>query len=636
MKKLITLLLILVCPISYSQTTSVKPKFQHLPFGSVKPSGWIKAQMESDLQGFVGNLDKLVPELINDPIYSSSRIHKGSKAKELGNLKSGDVQGDDQYKWWNSETRSNWWDGFIRNVYLTNNAEGTRRVESYISGILASQDSDGYIGIYDKELRYNFSAENGELWSKTTILRGLLAYYEITKDAKAWPAILKSVENVMINYPVLKSSPFSSGEGFNGGVSHGLTFTDVLYKMYEITADRKYLDYAHFLYMNFSETHQSEKDAQLKNILNPEYKLQSHAVHSYEHLRPLIIAAYGSNDSMLLRALKIYLERINKSTTLTGGAIGDEWIAGRIADATNTGYEYCSLHELMDSYCLLLQQSGSLSAAEEAERIFYNAAQGSRDPHHSAIAYLKTDNSFEMAGTRNGETEAGRSQTRYKYSPAHQDVAVCCAPNAGRITPYFLQNMWMKQDENSIAAVLLGPSVLTTQIDKNPVKIEEITNYPYQNEFKFKIHLNSPLNITLRIRKPEWAIDVKTNEKYKLDGGFIVIQRKFHSLDSIQLEFGAAVRILTDSKNEKYFAYGALIYANPIEYTESKGRSYLHGFDDLYYRPLNLRFYKFIETNQAIYKDGNIVVNLQNKENSGIETLVLVPLSKTILRQAAF
>ena len=48
-------------------------EYQPIPFGSIKPSGWLKTQMQKDMEGFVGNLDRLVPELINDPIYGSER-----------------------------------------------------------------------------------------------------------------------------------------------------------------------------------------------------------------------------------------------------------------------------------------------------------------------------------------------------------------------------------------------------------------------------------------------------------------------------------------------------------------------------------------------------------------------------------
>lgn len=480
-------------------------KYQLLPFGSVKPSGWIKTQMQKDVAGFVGNLDRIVPDLINDPIYSSARLQKNSVVKDLGNNKEGDTEGSEQYKWWNSETQSNWWDGYIRNVLLLDDKEGLKKVENHIQEVLQSQDEDGYIGIYDKELRYKFNSENGELWSKATMYRGLLAYYEFTKDVSVWNALVKAVDNVMTNYPIGTSSPYFSGNQFNGGVSHGLTFTDVLDKMYQITGDTKYTDYALFLYLDFSKTYQSEKDVQLPNIFNPNYKLQSHGVHTYEHLRPLIVAAYASKNTELQKALQIYIQRIEKATTLTGGAIGDEWIAERNADATTTGYEYCSLHELLDSYSVLLQKQGDPKTAEAIETIFYNAAQGSRNPNHSVIAYLKTDNSYEMEGTKNGEVEPNRKQTRYKYSPAHQDAAVCCNPNAGRITPYFIEKAWMKEEDNVLVNMLLMPNVLETKVQNQSVKIETITEYPYQNKLVFKISNPENAIFKIKIRKPSWA-----------------------------------------------------------------------------------------------------------------------------------
>ena len=363
-----------------SKPSKIKEKYKVLPFGSIQPSGWIKTQMQKDMAGFVGNLDKLVPELINDPIYSSGRLHKNSEVKDLGNLKEGDTEGSEQYKWWNSETQSNWWDAYIRNAILLNDQAALKKVETYIQQVLKSQDEDGYIGIYDKELRYQFNSENGELWSKATMYRGLLAYYEYSKDKKVWKAIVSAVDNVMKNYPIYESSPYSSGNEFNGGVSHGLTFTDVLDKMYQLTGDTKYTDYALFLFLDFSKTYQSEKDVQLTNILNPNYKLQSHGVHTFEHLRPLIIAAYTTKQDDIQKALGIYIKRIEQSTTITGGAIGDEWIAERSADATHTGYEYCSLQELLDSYSVLFQKQGNAQTAESIENIFYNAAQGSRNP----------------------------------------------------------------------------------------------------------------------------------------------------------------------------------------------------------------------------------------------------------------
>ena len=611
-------------------------KFKSLPFGSIKPTGWLKEQMQKDLEGFVGHLDQIVPELINDPIYGSGRLKKNSKAKDLGNHKEGDAEGDEQYKWWNSETQSNWWDGYLRHVLLLDNQKGNEKVKKYIENILTTQDTDGYIGIYDKELRYQFNSENGELWSKASLYRGLLAYYEYTKDKKVFDAVEKAVENVMIHYPINQSSPFNTGNSFNGGVSHGLTFTDVLERMYFHTNNKKYRDYALFLYQDFSATYQSEADAQFKNVVDLNYKLQSHGVHTFEHIRTLIIAAYASQQKKYNEALQTYLIKIKNAVTVSGGAIGDEWIAKRESNETVTGYEYCSLQELLDSYALYFQKTGDEKTGDEIENIFFNAAQGSRNPLHSCIAYLKTDNSFEMLGTKNGEVEANRKQTRYKYSPAHQDVAVCCNPNAGRISPYFLQNAWMKENDKTIVASLLMPSVVETDLNNNQVKIENITQYPYTNDFHLKIQQKAKSKFTIKIRKPSWVTKIKTNENFILKNGFIVIERNFLQQDSIQISFETDVQMLKTKTGNYYFKHGALLYALPIQAKEIKGKNYFGEFSDYFYEPISHSKYSFSEKAKPIFRDNKIYVELLNMSNHLIEEVELVPLGKTILRQLTF
>lgn len=618
----------------YTQNTSEKLTF--LPFGSVKPTGWLKEQMQKDINGFVGNLDQIVPELINDPIYSTGRLQKHSIAKDLGNQKEGDAEGDEQYKWWNSETQSNWWDGYLRNVFLLDDKKGIEKAKEYVEAILTTQDEDGYIGIYDKELRYKFNSENGELWSKASLYRGLLAYCEFTKDERVFKAVERAVENVIKNYPINSSSPFSSGTSFNGGVSHGLTFTDVLERLYFHTKDEKYRAYALFLYNDFSNTYQSEADVQLKNILNPNYKLKSHGVHTFEHIRALIIAKYASQNSELSKALDIYLERIKNATTISGGAIGDEWIAERNADATHTGYEYCSLQELLDSYSLLLQKTGNAKVGDNIENIFYNAAQGSKNPNHSCIAYLKTDNSFEMSGTKNGETEPDRKQTRYKYSPAHQDVAVCCNPNAGRISPYFVQNSWMKENKTTLVATLLMPNILKTTMNGSNIQIENITEYPFKNNLKFKITQSKPSKFTIKIRKPDWVKKVKTKEKFKIENDFIVIERDFSTNDIVHVSFDVEVQIKTDNNGSHYFIHGALLYAIPINANEIAGKNYRNNFNDFTYEPTSNIKYLFKNDIKTKYQKGKIHARLINQNTNKLEKVELIPIGKTILRQVTF
>lgn len=609
--------------------------FKPFHFGSIKPLGWLKEQMQMDMKGILTHLPELIPELINDPIYGSGRLSAGSKAKDLGNHKEGDAEGEEQYKWWNSETQSNWRDAYIRNAIMLNDTEAMKRVDEYVREILTTQDEDGYLGIYTPSLRYRFDKENGELWSKTTLLRGLLAYYEATGKQDVWKAICRAVDNVMEKWPIYGSAPFDAGTEYNGGVAHGLTFTDVLDRMYQLTGDRKYLDYALFLYLDYSSHFSSESDAQLENILDKEYKLKCHGVHTYEHLRPLIVAAQTTTDEKVINALNLYLDRIAAATTATGGAIGDEWIGERCAHPYDTGYEFCSLHELLDSYSVLLQKKGEATAAERMETIFYNAALGMRLKDGSGIAYLKTDNSYEMRGTRNGHPEADRKQTRYKYSPVHQDVAVCCVPNSLRITPYFIQKAWMTDSEGHLVCNLLLPCALETEYRGGKVKIEMQTSYPLSDSIRLSVHCETDQRI--KLRKPAWAKEIKASKEYATEGNYLVFSCKGGCTEPIDLKLVTAPRVIQDRNGFHYFAYGAVIYALHHEAAEEKGRVYAEHFHDRYFYPeKKLKQYKYLPNQRIERIDGKLVTRLFNTDTQTTETVELKPMMYSVLRQVAF
>ncbi|NTW25975.1 MAG: hypothetical protein HGA37_14855, partial [Lentimicrobium sp.] len=625
----------------------VQPVNQHLQwlnFGEIKPGGWIKDQMEKDMAGFVGHLDELVPDLMDDKIYGEERLTKNIKIKNVGNITEGF---DPQYLWWNSETQSNWRDGYIRNAILLNDPLHLTKAGKYIDYLLSTQDEDGYLGIYTPDLRYNFLDENGELWAKATALRGLLAWYEYTGNQKILKSIELAVEDVMVHYPANTSSPFKSLKPFAGGLTHGLVFTDMLDRLFQLTGKQDYLNYALFLYQDFSQNILAE-DAQYPKILDSTYRNKEHGVHTYEHLRPLTMAWIASGNTKLKTALDIYLERIRQCTTPAGGPIGDEWVGGRHAHATETGYEYCSLQELLDGYTNLLQKTGESRFGDLTERMFFNAAQGARHPEESAIAYCKTDNSFAMTGTKNGEPAGKEIQTRFKYSPAHQDVAVCCVPNAGRIAPYFVKSMWMK-DKEGLVSSLLGPCEVQTDINGVRVTVSEETDYPFENFINYTISVEKPVSFVLRIRKPEWAKSVKLSIDYTEIDGYLVISKRWKGQESVKLELLAEPELNQDQNKENYFTCGALVFALPLEDREMVSKIHpVEGFRDLEYEPVNLVKYRFsasekpamsLKKNEtSLNKWNSTVLNtmLINEHTGVSENVNLLPMGGTILRQVSF
>ena len=299
------------------------------------------------------------------------------------------------------------------------------KARARIERLLATQDADGYIGIYAPDLRFNFKGENGELWAQASLFRVLLGWYEATKDERALTAVRRAVDVTMRAYPVGHSHPFDVKDDF-AGVGHGLVFTDILDRLCQLTDDTTYLAYARWLYEEYNRQPLSQDDIQISHLLDPNRRFKAHGVHTYEHLRSLLIAAHAAEDTLLDSALVAALSKLELCLTPSGAPIGDEFIAGREADASETGYEYCSIHELLDTYTFLLQKTGGLQWADRAEWLFFNAAQGARHPSEPSIAYLKTDNSFSMTGPLHVDDpqDEQNPQIRYKYSPVHQDVVI--------------------------------------------------------------------------------------------------------------------------------------------------------------------------------------------------------------------
>ncbi|GHT69686.1 hypothetical protein AGMMS50239_36870 [Bacteroidia bacterium] len=493
------------------------------------------------------------------------------------------------------------------------------------------KSKDGYLGIYAPDLRYRFETENGEMWAKASLYRALLAYYDFTKDKNVLKAVERGVQNVMDNCKINASTPYIA-HAYGYGICHGLAFTDVLDQLYQLTHDSKYWDYALFCYKDFS-SHDiivESKDIQYKNIMNPDYRLRGHTAHSTEHLRSLLVAAYASGNPQLAEALSIYMKRLKELTTISGGIIGDEWIYGRKVDHTLIGYEYCTMLETLDAYTQYIQKTGDIRYADEVEILLFNAAMGARHPEKSAVAYLKTDNSYFMNRTLNGM----RGNSRYKYSSAHQDVAVCCNPNAGRIIPYYIQNLWLK-DKDGFIASMFGGCEVNTLFGKQPVSIREITDYPHSNRITFEVEVKKPAIFALKIRKPAWNKGFTLDTDYKEEGAYLIINRKWSGKSTFTLEWKAEVE-KHEIAGEPYFTYGALVLALPVEATEIPGRIYKPGFQDFDYIPKNFTLYMHAG-NEIPVKDGDhFNVNLYNPILQKMEQKTLVPMGHTLLRQVTF
>ena len=137
----------------------------------IKPSGWLRRQLEVQAEGLGGNLHKCWPD-----IYDSAWI------------------GGTRSSW---ERVPYWLDGFVPLAYLLEDEEKIAVAKKFIDEILARQEEDGWICPCEPEKRKEY-----DTWAVLLVSKTLLVYYECSKDERIPNVIYKVLKNF---YELLKS-----------------------------------------------------------------------------------------------------------------------------------------------------------------------------------------------------------------------------------------------------------------------------------------------------------------------------------------------------------------------------------------------------------------------------------------------
>ena len=551
-------------------THAIPPVFKWLTLGEVKPTGWIKEQMIRDLhQGFAGHLDELCREASSDIFVD----HRNTGVLE-------NIANAAKNNWWNGETEGNWRAGFIKMAYLAEDQPSMQKADEYVRHILSSQGEDGYLGVFAPDVRFS---KPGELWTQTCLFRGLLDYAELTGSKEVRDAVVRATDLSISVYGSGKTL-LASGAG-GGGESHDLMISDVMERLYEHTGDVKYRDFILDLYRELSVTARNA-DTNLHSLLNRDSGFIDHGANTYETMRvPLWLwMATGRDD--LGRASRNSFDKLARYTEPSGSAISQESISNLNPDPMFTLYEYCATKEIQLTLESALQKTGMASFGDKVERLWFNAAQGSRLPDGSAITYLTSENRFHCDGLLPDDMGWDAS---IKFSPTHTDVAVCCNPNATNVASIYVQGMWMRHAGGGLAALLYGPCKVSTMLGDVRVSIEERTRYPFDNTVEFEIQPEREAEFPLLFRNPEWS----NGTILKSDGGVVsregsywVVKKKWKAGDTVSLSFTPGVLEIPAVNGEVALQYGALLFVQPIAAHKQVIKTYpVQGFEDAYYLP---------------------------------------------------
>ena len=452
------------------------------------------------------------------------------------------------------------------------------RADGYVQHILSSQDRDGYLGVFAPDLRF---ARPGDLWTQTCLMRGLLAYAELAGDARVFEAVKRAANlTVGVYGPGKQPVPLQPEAK---GLPHDLMISDVMERLFELSGDVRYRDFTAWIYQDLS-ARQRDADTSLAPLLDRNAEFTGHGANTYETMRVPLWLWMATGRADLGRAWRNALDKLKRYTEPSGSAVSQEFISRLSPDPSATEYEYCATKEIQLTLESALQKTGEAALGDWIERIWFNAAQGSRLPDGSAVSYLTSENRLHCDGM---SPDGAHADPDNKFSPTHADIAVCCNPNAANVAPLYVRGMWMRAAGGGLAALLYGPSTVATTVDGVRVHIEERTNYPFDNVVEIEIRPEREAEFPILLRDPGWSMGTAmraSGARIGREGDYWIVRKKWKAGDTVSLSFTPAVREVPAANGEIALQYGALLFAQRIEAQKRRVKSYaVAGFEDSHY-----------------------------------------------------
>lgn len=479
----------------------------------IKPSGWLKRQLEIQAEGLSGNLDKIWPD-----IKDSAWI------------------GGDKEGW---ERVPYWLDGFIPLAYLLENEDMKARAKKYIDAIIAFQKPDGWICPCTDNERKTY-----DTWAVQLISKTLTVYYQCSKDERIPEVIYKVLKNY---YEMLKAGKINL---FDWGKARWFECFIAINFIYERCGEEWLTELAEILEEQGMDYNQAiplwERPLNRwrfdTHIVNLGMMLKSEAVSC-----GILKKNYTDNAETLHGILKKY------NGTPVGLFTGDECLSGL---SPIQGTELCAVAEQMYSYEVLYAFTGDAKWAERLEMLAFNALPASISDDMWAHQYVQMSNQIAC------KKFPGKSLFRTNGSEAHlfglEPNFGCCTANFNQAWPKFALSAFMHSGNTVINAVPV-PCELKTA-DKY-IKIE--TDYPFRNSFKYTVKADKAF--TFKIRIPSFAENLAVNgETTQTDELSFEIGAGEGS--EINISFDVSPAFDERPNNLNTVRCGSLVFSVPVKY----------------------------------------------------------------------
>lgn len=498
--RIIGMLLMAVSAVSCSKTqVPYYGAFSEVGIDEIEPQGWLRTILLAQKDG-LGMHREESGYPYNTCLWAGN-IPKGGNPIAKG--------------WWPYEQAGYMVDGLYRCGIFLQDSTLVALGRDNVRYVLDTPRSDGLLG--PESLGDN-------QWALSVFFRAISAYYEETGDTKA----LKALENHF------KALPDSLS-------NRQVCVIESMCKVYSKTHDAAILHEAEKIWNRFTEEYDADNSDFRPDDMISSKSIKVHGVTAAEvSKQPAILYLYTGNEKYLKESVGYYNALLRDNVLVDGIPASAEQIAPKSPEAL---HETCDISDFLWSYGYMLMATGDPQYGDLMESSLFNAAMGAVSKDFRSHEYFSSPNQIYATHTSSAADYGEEGLFRQAYRPGFDTE--CCSGNVHRMIPNYVSRMWMRNDDGIIAS-LYGPSVFTTCVNGVKVKVEEITDYPFDGKIVFRISTSDPVRFSFGLRIPDWASGSRVSSVGQCDtvrqGSFYYVERQFRDGDTVELSFPMTLR----------------------------------------------------------------------------------------------